>query len=473
MATALFCAALLVCTALLSCQNPALGTDDMNGDEYLALSKITVDTVPGICFGDAAGEPGAVVAAIRLPDWSGPWAVDLPDVEDNHRFEVVDGEPEEPAEDGEEGTDEDTAVIKNIIIKRTESGGSALELGPYRIVYRISHEKDETRVYHRNFSFIVGRFPAPFKKAPVVYPYITAKERNKLTVNWQQPSGSQTFNIYAGTSAVQSEAVLVASGVDINTTSKDITDIEDDGTDGGLPDGTTYYVWVEAVNAAGTSLSPAAIRTTSATIPPFFYDKDEDGNDFYSWDSFSGDDGSGKGGADFYIVEPPNSERASGYMKYGGFSIGTSNVGYKGNIVYHASFDPDEAAQKAPHTQYGKWGERLDGKPAGVFIVEYDPPKEFQGRTLAYQGVYYWGVGAKQTVSNGWGQNHSDPVGQVLCYFSNSYGLKAAGKTDGKFSGNPETETAEAAIDRFTLDNMVEFIAFVAIPWYRNYTPYQ
>jgi hypothetical protein len=465
----LFCAAVF----LASCQNTALDPNGTNNtgeaeDEYLTLSKITIDAVAGLCFGDAAAEPGAVVAAIRLPAWSGPWAVDLPDVEDNDLFEVGDGEAEEPDESAEEGDDDDTALIKNIIIK---SGGSALALGPYRIVCRISHEEDAAKVYYRNFNFTVGKFPAPFKKAPVVYPYITAKERNKLTVSWQQPSGSQTFNIYAGTSPTR-PAVPVISNMDINTTSKDITDIDDDETDDGLPDGTTYYVWVEAVNAAGTSLSPAAIRTTSAAIPPFFYEADEEGQDFYSWDSFSGEE-TGKGGMDFYIVEPPNNDRPSGYMKYGGFSIGTSNVGYKGNIVYHASFDPDEAAEKSPHTQVGKWGESLEGKPAGVFIVEYDPPKDFYGQKLAYQGVYYWGVGAIQTVSNGWGPNHSDPIGKVLCYFSNSYGLKSAGKADGKFSGNPETVTAEAAIDRFTLDNMVEFIAFVAIPWYRNYEPYQ
>jgi hypothetical protein len=456
---------------LASCQNTALdpnGTNNTDEDEYLTLSKITIDAVPGLCYGDEAAEPGAVVAAIRLPAWSGPWAVDLPDVDDNGLFEVVDGEAEEPAE--EEG-DDDTAVIKNIIIK---SGGSALALGPYRIVCRISHEEDAAKVYYRTFNFTVGKFPAPFKKAPVVYPYITAKERNKLTVSWQQPSGAQTFNIYAGTSATQSEAALVASGVNINTTSKDITDIDDDETSGGLPDGTTYYVWVEAVNTAGTSLSPAAIRTTSATIPSFFYDnKNENSDQIYSWDSFSGDGGSGKGGVDFYIISPPDNGNKYGYMKYGPEGANGQLFGYKGNIVYHASFDPDEAAEKAPHTQYGKWGESLEGKPAGVFIIEYSEPRVESNRVRTYQGVYYHGMGAIQTVSNSWGPNHSDPVGEILCYFGNSYGLKASGKADGKFNGNPETETAEAAIDRFTLDNMDEFIAYVAIPWYRNYEPYQ
>jgi hypothetical protein len=451
-----------ICFALVfpSCDNTALDNtppgdrydiveDADDGGQYeeepgpdaplTARSFRVIDAVSGFSLDEAVAN--AVVATLSLPTREGPWAAELPTtLGDNRHFELRD------PEDGEETED---AVTKEVVIKTV-----ALGLESYTLRVRIYHTSTpETTFCYKTIRFAVTDTPAPFAKAPSVVPHITGINLNKLTVSWSSPSGAKGFRVYVGTDPEPRPA----------TASGDITDLAISSTDiEGLSDGTTYYVWVSAYNASGETVSPRASRTTTASIPTFFYNqpKNAQGKDFVSWDSFTGGSKPGEGGVDFYIVTPPNEENPSPYMQYGP-ERGGRLFGYKGDIAYHVAFDPAEAAILAPHTQYGKYGERLDNLPAGVFIVRYNTPLGTDEQRI-YQGVYYWGMG----------RNNGTSV-----YFSNSYGMGAVKNTKPngekyKFAGNPETATLERAIDRFTLENMDEFIAYVAVPWGRNYKPY-
>jgi hypothetical protein len=416
------------------------GSDDPN---VLTARSFRVEAVSGLSLGDGTAA-GNVVATLILPTRDGPWAAALDQLDDNGLFEIRDKEA------GEE------TVTKEVAI------GSAATLGleSYTIRVRIYHAETGASFCYKTIRFAVTNTPAPFSKAPTVYPHITAKERNKLTVSWSPPSGAKGFKVYVGTDPENRPATAAFTTTDLTVSSTDITDLEGDSTEGGLPDGTAYTVWVGAYNDSGETFSPPATRTTTAAIPEFFYNQQPNahGQSFVSWDSFTGDGGTGKGGVDFYIVTPPNDQNKSPYMRYGP-DVGGQLFGYKGDIAYHVAFNLQEAATLAPHTQYGKYGEPLNGLPAGVFIVKYDESVKKPGPNHWYQGVYYWGVGGTYMSS-------------TIVYFSNSYGLGSTGRPNAKFYGNPETATLEQAIDRFTLENMVEFIAFVAVPWYRNYEPY-
>jgi hypothetical protein len=451
--------AALCCFALVfaSCENVTLDTlyvDDTKNqnpewlvdDEDFEFEEgplgsdkriVNLDSNAGACIGSDETKPGAVVATITLDAEYQPWTVELAEgYDDNHLFAVR-------PKNGE--TEENTVAYEVVVA----DGVTPLAFGPYDISVRMT---SGTTTVNKRFCFEVTVAPAPFNRAPSVYPYIIGNDKNKLKVSWTTPSGSEGFNVYVGTSPDMPETPhKTIDGLD--TTSIEITDIEGNDTQGVLPDGTTYYVWVEAYNDAGVSISPPVARTTSATILEAFY-KDGDGRNFVSWDSFTGGSKPGEGGVDFYIVTPPT-DNTPPRLQYGPERDGVL-FGYRGDIVYHVAFDPQEAAEKAPHTQYGKYGDRLDGLPAGVFIVKYEKPMGTDKKRI-YQGVYYWGVGHNNGAS---------------CYFSNSYGLASSGKKDGKFAGNPETATPEAAIDRFTLENMDEFIGYMAVPWVRNYKPY-
>lgn len=479
----------IFCLMAASCLNPALDTvetrENQAVEDAITAKDFKVDAVSGFNIRDETAGPGGIVATLTLLDDT--WKTELVEgYDDNHLFVIRDPQPE-PKGDGEEENspeeETDLAVKKEIVI----GDGVTLELESYQISVKIYNEEypnDDDKIFYKTIRFVVTATPAPFKAAPSVVPVITAPGQNKLTVSWVNTSGADYYNIYLGTSADMPETPFNTDRISVSpdiTTNYEITDIVDDDTDGYLPPATTYYVRVDAVNGDGPTLSQVIKRTTSYVIgcnlndpddqnnphnSDFFW-KDEDGNSFISWDSVP-DVNFQNSGLDMYRIRQPSEAEPGGYMTYGGEGQIGALVGYEGHIRYHVAFDSQEAARKAPHTQYGHYttNERLDGRPAGVFIVEYKKPQGSNNDRI-YQGVYYWGVGATQTSNALHGQQ-----GKTLCYFSNSYGLASAGKVDGKFHGNPETSTLGAAIDRFTLDNMVEFIAFVAIPWYRVYTPY-
>jgi hypothetical protein len=405
-----------------------------------------IPTISGAALDTSEGS--VTLATVTPPKKGGPWTVEL----DDAALELFDAEVDA-------GND-----IVRIVLKKNKTLG----WGRYSINLVIKDAGDIT--IYKTFTFDVVLTPAPFTKTPSLYPEITGAGKNKLTVNWALASGAERYNVYINTTTERPQTPNNTDTIGPLTQTCDITDIDGDGTDGGLPDGTKYYVWVEAVNDGGSSFSDPAERTTSGTMDSIFYHHiAEDGRVMYSWDSFSGDGDTGKGGADYYRITEPDAEHPGGTMFYGG-NVGTSQFGFSGDIRYFVEFDKEEAKRLAPHTQYGKWEERLDDKPSGVFIVEYNEPEGNAGQRK-FQGIYYWGVGAIQTTTGGnlGPAPTRNPQGLELIYFSNSYGLRSSGRENGKFAGNPETETLAQAIDRFTLENMVEFIAFVATPWYRCY----
>jgi hypothetical protein len=392
--------------------------------------------------------------------------VSLPDKHDNEFFKLEVGTPL-PAENTarlnalfDEETVPENSGYKTITIVTKDAD---LPLGPYTIYLELAYKGVTSG---KTYKFEVLAKPATFTKTPTVYPYITGAGKNKLSVSWSAPSGAETFNIYYGTTASFEAATEGEREILATTTSSEIT---------GLPDGTKYYVWVEAVNGSGSSLSPPAERTTSFTIPEFFYkDFDEDGNertDFDRWDSMFGV--VGVGGDDCYVITPPvpddpdtpENEYKPARLEYGKRTGGTLPV-MRGNIVYFDIFldgqDEDGNFIRPLGTRLGRHGESLlkDGKetPAGVFIIEYD--EGVLPNLKRFQGVYYYGAGAIQTVATGYNPPHvTTTVGLELCYFGNSYS-----------GANPETDTLPEAIDRFTLANMTRHIAFIAIPWYRVYS---
>ncbi|MDR0597828.1 MAG: Ig-like domain-containing protein [Treponema sp.] len=227
-----------------------------------------------------------------------------------------------------------------------------------------------------------------------------------------------------------------------------------------LEDGTVYDVWALAKDAQGYAGAPSAPQTcrTSDPVNPFWYS-----GDFDYWDSET----------DGYEI----TETTLGYNTMPPWS-GDGMIGgfrYMADIRYYVEFDPEEAAALAPKTQTGKWGESLAGYPAGVFIVEYrDGYRPADSRPGDFFGVYFYGLGAPQTTSqrNSLTVNH---IGDRLAYLGNSIGLSEAqgGPKGVTQQWNPETQTLEEAIERFTLENIHRFIAYVATPWYRlkgNYT---
>jgi hypothetical protein len=222
----------------------------------------------------------------------------------------------------------------------------------------------------------------------------------------------------------------------------------------GLQDSTVYHVWVKAKDAEGNVSPPsstAVCRKTSDPVNPFWYS----GLDY--WDSQT----------DGYEI----TETTLGYNTMPPWNTNgmIGGFGYKGDIRYYVEFDPEEAARIAPKTQTGKWGEDLSGYPAGVFIIEYrEEHTPTDSRPGNFFGVYFYGLGAPQTpaVNNWLTEQH---IGDRLAYLGNSIGLsEAQGGPRGVGSQwNPETPTLEEAIERFTLENIGQFIAYVATPWYR------
>ena len=94
------------------------------------------------------------------------------------------------------------------------------------------------------------RLPAP--GAPV----LTAGNR-ELRVRWEPVEKASAYEVWTGTSSNSAEAVKYGADITGGLTQTAIT---------GLVNGTAYYVWIKAKNAAGTSgLSPAASGTPDET----------------------------------------------------------------------------------------------------------------------------------------------------------------------------------------------------------------
>jgi hypothetical protein len=427
----------------------------IGGDGYLTISTAALNS----------GVP--TVGTLKLPASEGPWEAELTDDEDmydNDFFDIEYGA--NPVGNivnlnalfDENVLQEPLVEIIRVVVKDDKT----LVAGVYNLLIIVS-STGKGHSLEKTYSFKVTNAPAPFSKAPTVYPYITGAGKNKLAVEWKNPAGAETFNIYYGTTDSFEDATLGKSNISAATPSSEITD---------LPDGTTYYVWVGANNDDGETLSAPVSRTTSFTIPEFFYkDFDKDGNertDFDRWDSMFGV------GYDCYVITPPvpdnpempgENEYKPARLEYG-TRTGGALPPMRGNIVYFDIFPDGKDAMdnfiRPNGTRTGKHGESLlkDGKetPAGVFIIEYDVG--VLPNLKRFQGVYYYGAGAIQTVATGFNPPHvTTTVGLELCYFGNSY-----------WGANPETDTLPEAIDRFTLANMTRHIAFVAIPWYRVYS---
>jgi hypothetical protein len=188
-------------------------------------------------------------------------------------------------------------------------------------------------------------------------PVIASGVANQLTVSWTAVTGATAYEVWYNT--VNSTSSAAQFGGDIGGTNCNLT---------GLASGTTYYVWVKAKNAAGTSgFSTAASQIVVPAIPVPVVTVDIDqliinwnavtGATAYEvWYSTSGNSGSATkfgndiagttctitglaGGTNYYVwVKAKNSGgtsnfsfRASGVPLYPGYIKGQVNFSGSGN----------------------------------------------------------------------------------------------------------------------------------------------
>jgi hypothetical protein len=439
---AFLCSALLFCT---SCLSPVLDDtppgagygQDGDGGEYEEIYddlggedgenagddaakpvnhlSFALDAAAGLPLDDPeANAAGKAIATLTAPEAEGPWMPELDaDTEDNGLFEIVD-------------TDGDWEV-------RIKDG--PLPLGPYKVVITIRNGAG--KVYHRTVQFSVAKTPPPLSAAPTVVPHITALAKNKLVVTRNGTSkGATGYRAYIGTSANTAEAHLYGN---FTGNTIEIADVDWDKTEGGLPDGMTYYVWCVPYNSEGEGgLGPAAVRKTSDPIDPYWW------TDIDWWETIDS--------YEFYFNE--KGELVIGYDTRGAREGKEAQCWV---VRYHTSFDPAELNNKIPSTTHGHYttNEDLTGAPGGVFIVETN-------RTVdPFYAVYYWGHRTIQTAA----VTHKYPSGEVISlqgtvhsYLSNAWGG----------GGGGYQATLGKAIDNYSriAGGFSFYVAFVAVPWY-------
>jgi hypothetical protein len=398
---------------------------DVAPQQPVSETSFVLDAVTGLPANvPEENSAGKVIATLTVPETEGPWTPELDaGVENNDLFEIE--------LRGDEG----------IYEIRIASNGGPLPLGPYKAVLRVWNEAE--KVYQLIIEFAVANTPPPFKDAPIVRTVITAPARNKLFVDrGALPTGAAGWRPYIGTSTDSAKAQPYGDVITAGN-SVEITDIEGDGTDGGLSDGTIYYVWLRPWNNDGEGgFGTAARCKTSDPIDPYWW------TDIDWWDS-------GSDSYEFYFND--KNELVLGYCTKGSQVAGGINGAGRWIVRHHISFDPGELNKKVPHTAYGHYttNEDLTGSPGGVFIVETPRAEN------PFYAVYYWGHRTRQTAA----ETKKNPFTQVVSlhgtvhsYLSNAWNTR---------SGGGYSDTLEKAINGYgSISSFGFYVAFVAIPWY-------
>jgi hypothetical protein len=314
----------------------------------ITAKSFRVDAVAGMSIASDDVKAGGFVADLTVPVKDGPWMVELdPDYYNNALFTVTEVD----------GTKYQVKVAE----------GVTLIAGLYQISLKIYNAA--ATEYYKTIEFQVLKTPAPFKKAPLVYPYIIKNDagkfqgKNKLKVSWDSISGAKGYNVYVGTEP--DERPETPAGESTGEISLEITDIEGDSTEGGLPDSTTYYVWVEAYNNSGETLSPSVKRRTTEPVNI-----------------------SGKKTCDF----------GDEYVFYDTQIYYGPALWYTGDILYHSIWNPEEGKDAFPFPEKGKLGVISTEKPAGVYVIKYQDDDDAaraanvskKPYTRLYSAVYYW-----------------------------------------------------------------------------------
>jgi hypothetical protein len=423
------------------------GAGDGTGQRTISHKNFLINAVMGLPAADPeVNAEGKVVASLTMHTAEGPWTPELAEgLDDNHLFEIV-----------QTGADVYDIKIKD----------GPLTVAPYTVSVNISNAAGDT--FHRIIKFSVSLTPPPFTKAPSVYPYITkflkegenftGRTKNRLDVSWdEQPRTAKGYQLYVGTSENSADAKPWGGQLEPSARQADITDIDDDETEDGLPDGTTYYVWIKPYNDEGEgAFGPAAKVKTSDPIDPYWW------TEIDWWDS-------GTDSYEFYFNE--SNELVMGYCTKGSQVGGVISDNGRWIVRYHESYDTVKLNEYLPNTASGHYttgGEDLtkdkDGNPAGsgVFVVETNR----EGKP--FYANYYWG---HKTVYNGTTPKtnpFTQPVslqGSVKTYVSMAWNSQSTAIP----SGGGYRATLAEAIAFYNFTNFKYLVAFVAIPFYPVY----
>jgi hypothetical protein len=393
-------------------ENDNGGNDDGDGGNQgvITAKSFRVDAVAGMSTVSDETKAGGRVAGLTVPVKDGPWTIELdPEYYNNALFTVTD-DTDEP---------DDTGNVERYEV--VVADGVTLGAGFYQISMRIYN--DAGTEYFKSIEFQVLKTPAPFKRAPLVYPYIITAEtdkvpgKNKLNVLWDGVSGAKGYRVYVGTDPDERPETPYETITDITATSQEITDIEGDSLEGGLPTSTTYYVWIGAFNGSGETLSPPAKRRTTEPVDPRFVG---------GWNCGYGD----RYGITY--------DKVAYTVTYASDGAGT----FEGTIVYHSIWSEN---YPIIHPSLGtKYGEDLS-RPSGVYVIKYREEDsaakqaiKAKGPGHIYSAVYYWGWRKPSRwvhMANQW----------------NSYAERAS---------------PEEAIDYFTFENIGKFIKMNPAPYY-------
>jgi hypothetical protein len=260
-----------------------------------------------------------------------------------------------------------------------------------------------------------------------VYPWIVEPGKNKLNILWESVSGAEGYHIYVGETSTKP---ATATKTGISETTVEITDIKGNSATGVLPDSTTYYVWVEAYNGSGGSLSPSAQRMTTATVQPYWYEGVAKHDCLY--------------GDRYYVTQTT--------IQYQFGEENPLNYNYIGDIVYHSEWKEEDGATWPRKDNTGKHNEKYTNKPQGVFVIKYQSPvlpiALDPKQNKLYSAVYYWGMDVDAYAGSG----HTDKRQAYMVNQWNNYA---------------ERTSLEAAIDYFTCANANTFIKMGPEPYIR------
>ena len=256
--------------------------------------------------------------------------------------------------------------------------------------------------------------PAAVSRAPEIAACLT-NNVSTFTISWKRAALATQYEIWYGTSDIFSSAAKFAT----EPTAPPEPSAPFVLT--GLASG-TYYVWVTAKNAAGTS-APSPRSEAVENADPIRADM---------WGKYDSGFGMGEGTGDIYYLIPETNR-----LLYGTYTDApTTGYGFRGDIVYHKSFGTETTGGALTTTGL-----------CGVIIIKFDGRK-YPGvpNDCEYYGIYYWG----------WG--HIEPENRKILFLANAWPIA------GQDAPRMNTPTLKDAQRIFTADNRRKYLMGNVMP---------